>query len=464
MTTRARKTIVALVFLFLLGFRVAVIATWHAPGGDGVQYWKLAQQLKEGRFAFAPPPAPLSYARLPGYPLITALLCGPTLIGLGSHVERATLLNVLFDAGTAAVVFALIAWSGASRRAALVGAGLYLLSPLNLRVACYALTECVATLLLTAELWLAVSLADSATPRRRALVAGLVAGLAQLVRSDSLVALPFVAWALLRLADRWRLVAAWLLGFVLLFAPWMIRNQIQFGNPYPISIMLRTNEGEPLPDGFVRWARTWSASDPGDSYLDFLFTIKRPIDPNTQLRPHMFDSEAERRELLSVLALYNRSGMTEAVHQGFVKLAADRTARQPLRTYVTLPLRRLGKLFAPLPEYELPMRVWWLGLPAARPLLGALDYVLYGACLVGVVGLLRRRDGRDVPLLLALGSSLALRIAMFSFLVPVAAYQRYLVEGFPAMIVLAVVGIARLVPAPSRSAVVAEQASAPPAR
>ena len=54
-------------------FRVAVIRTWHAPAGDGTQYYALSQELLlHGRYAFGPPPRPLDFTRMPGYPLYLA--------------------------------------------------------------------------------------------------------------------------------------------------------------------------------------------------------------------------------------------------------------------------------------------------------------------------------------------------------------------------------------------------------
>src|SRR5689334_23946242 len=97
---RSRLTLVLMALLVVLALRIAIVCTWHVPGGDGVQYWKLANSLRvDGTFAFATG-APPTWSRLPGYPLALKVMAWSPL-PLDAHTRRATLANVLFDLATA---------------------------------------------------------------------------------------------------------------------------------------------------------------------------------------------------------------------------------------------------------------------------------------------------------------------------------------------------------------------------
>ncbi|HEY1585001.1 MAG TPA: hypothetical protein VGH63_04885, partial [Polyangia bacterium] len=51
-------TILSAVCLALL-LRILVVQSWHAPAGDGLQYYALSQELiKDHRFAFGPTKPP----------------------------------------------------------------------------------------------------------------------------------------------------------------------------------------------------------------------------------------------------------------------------------------------------------------------------------------------------------------------------------------------------------------------
>ena len=56
------------------------------------------------------------------------------------------------------------------------------------------------------------------------------------------------------------------------------------------------------------------------------------------LLPQMVDSDAERAELNALIDRYDRERLSPEVDAGFRQLAAQRTQRAPLRTFVWLPL------------------------------------------------------------------------------------------------------------------------------
>jgi hypothetical protein len=169
----------------------------------------------------------------------------------------------------------------------------------------------------------------------------------------------------------------------------------------------------------------------------------------------MYDDDAERREAEALLARYNasptRPRLSAAVNAEFVRVAAARTQRHPLRTFVTRPLRRLYHLWAPVPEHELPMRVAPLGLPDRRGLFGYFDVALYLLALVGAAALARRgRRSPEMQLLALVALTIALRCLLYAYGVPLGATQRYIVELAPLLVVLAAVGGVALVESAAR--------------
>jgi hypothetical protein len=439
---RRRPLVVVGGVVLLLAFRFAVVATWHAPAGDGVQYHQLAQQLSlTGRFAFGPPPGELSYSRLPGYPLFLSYIAVRTApLPLEAHVRRAVVWNVLCDAVTALLVLLIVRERRLGGRRAQLGAAVAtLVCPLLVLLSCYALTETLATLLGTLELYLVVRTMRT-RPLVNAALAGAVAGLAQLVRADAAALLPGVALAIVFTAAPWRrraeMASVFVLAFAVVFAPWPLRNLRAFGRPYPAGVSWRGFDGRPLPDGHIAWSRTWASSKQGESYLDMALTWQLPLDPNRPgiLLPAMYDDAAERARTAALFARYNRERLSPAVDAEFRALAEARTRRHPLRTYLTLPLARVARLFAPVPEWELPMRVPWLGLPQHRGLFAWCDALLFLVAAAGVA----RLWTRDRRTLAILGACLLARCLVYSFAIPSAVTERYLVEAMPLLLLLAV--------------------------
>ena len=91
-------------------FRLAVVSSYQAPAGDGLQYFKLSHELRQNRrFAYAPPPAPLAFTRLPGYPLFLAFIAQPSLpLTLEQHLLWATRWNALLDVASGVLIFAIL--------------------------------------------------------------------------------------------------------------------------------------------------------------------------------------------------------------------------------------------------------------------------------------------------------------------------------------------------------------------
>lgn len=425
-----------------LWFRLAVIASWHAPAGDGMDYYALSQELRrEGRYAYGPAPQPLSYARMPGYPLFLAYVAvRQAPVSLEDHLTRATRANVLCDLGTALLVFLLIRRLGWGPGAALLGLGLVILCPQLFLLSCYGLGESLATFLGLLELYLGVLALG--VPARRVLVyaalAGVCAGLGELVRADAFTMAAAVLLALLTQRSRGA-VAVFALAAVLVYAPWPVRNLVRFGHPYPAAAYNRTRDGTPLPGGFFLWARTWGSGEEGEAYPDLLLAMNRDLDPRRPavLFPAMYDDAEERERVAELFRRYNRERLSPSVDEGFRRLACERLRRHPLRTLVTLPLRRIYHLWAPVDEAELPMRSALLKLPRHRAAFGWFSGAVYGLAFFGALLLLRRQRRLAAVLL----SCIAARSLLIGYVIPMGVTQRLLVEVMPVLLLLAVYGV-----------------------
>jgi hypothetical protein len=422
----------------LVWLRVAIVEAWFKPAGDGVQYFNLAAELRaHGRFAFGPS-LPLSYSRLPGYPLFMFLV-SPRPIGMGTHIWRAVHWNVAFDTATALLL--LFAARAAGLRRAWTAALFVLALPTLWLMSCYAMTESLSMFLVAAIAFCAVVTLERGR-WSTAIAMGVAAGLAQLVRLDALCAWPIIFCACWRAPveprRRWQLLGASLAAALAVFSPWPIRNLVHFGAPHPAATTWRADDGTPLRTGPVMWARTWADSSQG-AFFELYFVYQRPyeIDRPGAIPPGSFDDDAERRRLVGILQDYNRERLSEGVNDEFLALARDRLRRRPLHVLVGLPLARIKALFAAEPEYEMPMRVEWLKLPDRRAWLIRCDRVLFALALLGVVLSWRRR--RRLVWLFA--PAILFRVALYSMAIPQATTERYLVEAFPLFILFAVAAL-----------------------
>lgn len=430
----------AVVALLLLRYKI--IGTWRAPAGDGVGYYQLAQELRlHGRFAFGPPPTPLSHARLPGYPLFLAYVAAPRApIGLGQHLFLAVPWNVWLDLGSALLVALIVAQLGLPLAGGALALLAVMLCPILVFLSCYGLTESLATFLATLQLYLVVrALRRPQAGLAVAIAAGVVTGLAQLVRIDAVAMLPVCLLALglgaAPLRTRVKRVAAFALAALVVFAPWPVRNLRQFGQPHLFGTTWLRQDGTPMPLGMLRWMRTWGTGEPGQSFLIFLAANNLPFDPErpgVMTRP-MFDDEDERRRIADIFRRQTVERMSPAVDAAYNALAEERTRRAPFRTFVTLPLRRLHNLWQPMPEADLPMRVPFLGLPDRRAQYGETEQRLWVVCLVGGLLLLRRRETRGYVGLVLVAVVTRCLIHIYAHPFPV---QRYLAESVPAMLSL----------------------------
>ena len=441
-----RAWLIGLLLLLLGGaiFRFAVVEQYSSTSPDGDQYYQLSQELiRARRFAFGPPPARLTYSRLPGYPLFLAYVAvrGPST--LSASVHRATAANVVLDLLTGVLLILILRELGFPRWCGSVAFVLLTICPPIVLFASYALTESLATFLGTLGFWLALHARKRASLIGAAACGGVI-GAAFLVRADMITEVPALlvlmwnrSWPA---ALRAKSLALVLVAAAVVVAPWGLRNIRQFGRPHLTATEWPAQDGEPLLTGPMQWMRTWAAGRKGDGDLSGMFVSKQPFDPEAVVRPRMYDSPAERRALISILQDYLRDGLTPAVDARFVQLAATRTRNHPWRVFVQLPIVRAIHLYAPPPSGDYPIRVSFLGLPRHRRQIFAIaNAILYVLAIGGAFVLWRVRQHR--PVAAAIVVAVACRTLLHMWAVPTFVCQRYFVEVIPLLIVLGAIMI-----------------------
>jgi 4-amino-4-deoxy-L-arabinose transferase-like glycosyltransferase len=420
-------------------FRFAVISQYRSTSPDGDQYYALEQSLASAHTLAYAAGAPPTWTRLPGYPLFLAATALGRPSARDADLLRATVFNQLLDAGTALLVFAIVSELLRGKRRqrlfALLAMALVFLAPPLFLFAAYRLTESLATFLTTLVIYCAVRAMRGEHLMLWAGLAGLFAGLGQLVRADVITVAPAIGLAIWFAREPLRrralagalALAAWCVAL----APWALRNLALDGAPHLAAAEWPAQDGHPLPTGPIAWMRTWAAGRQGDADIAGTMVFERNLPPSF-VRDRMIDSPAERERLGALLERYNHERLSPAVDGEFRALAAERRARAPLRYFVGLPAQRFLELYRAPRHAEFPLRIGFLGLPATRPGFDLFNVLLYLAALVGAWKLWRA----DKRLLAVLAAALVARTLLHLWAVPPFVSQRYLVEGIPLFIAL----------------------------
>jgi hypothetical protein len=293
-------------------------------------------------------------------------------------------------------------------------------------------------------------------PWRSWLSAGFLVGLATLVRPESpllLVALAVVFVVRLRHRADWgklaRVGALTAGGFLLPLLPWAVRNWVSLHEVQFLAPLYAASPDEYTPRGLYAWTSTWLVRY-RDVYLVPWKIGTEPVEIG-DVPPAAFDSPEEKARVAALLDRYNATRrMTPGVDDGFAALARERTARHPLRTYVTVPLQRaLTMWFTPRTEllpisgHLSPIRPEWeedrLGF-SVTVFLGALNFFYVGLALAGVW----RAYHRAIPTNARIADTL-----LVVFIVVRTAYlaqtqtpePRYVLECFPALLALGVLTV-----------------------
>jgi len=203
---------------------------------DPQGYRQIAEALTRhgvyGLFLFTSKPIPTAY-RPPIYPLLLA----PSVVLREGAPLAVAMLHLLFGALTVWLVWRLGCRWGMPLRAALLASGLIAVDPILLNRSGQIVSETLATLLAVVALHALTSFSDRPTWRRAGL-AGACLGLGILCQPTYLAwlactvaLLPAALGQMLPWRIRWSQACACLLGAAAVLAPWVVRNQMQFGVP-----------------------------------------------------------------------------------------------------------------------------------------------------------------------------------------------------------------------------------------
>jgi hypothetical protein len=213
-------------------------------------------------------------------------------------------------------------------------------------------------------------------------------------------------------------------GFLVVLAPWTIRNAMLFRTFQPLNPRTLAMPGEFAAEGYAVWLRSWI--DHPRYVGPLLFAVDRDPINIAQVPERAFDSPAEREEVASLFRRYNTPGspadadeeghvplvgMTPEIDAAFADIGRARAARHPFRQYVVLPAKRAIMLwfdphadYYPFGGYLFP----WASLDSDRhqqfwlPLFVALTLAWTLIGWVGALALWRAPDSRQWLLLAAL--------------------------------------------------------------
>lgn len=239
----SRSALLALWALYLVP-RALLILLDVQPWSDAAYYYERAERLAAGHGYLSPEGQPTAFWP-PGWPLALSLvfkLLGPSVAAVG-------LFNLGCAAISAALVLALGRRIGGSELVARLALLLLAVYPNNAAYVPLALTEVFYTMLLLAVCWLLVA----ERSKLALLGAGLLLGLATLVKAQTLAVVPLVLGiGVLRAPRFWRAVRSAIgqglaLGALaaLVVLPWSLRNEAVLGQFVAVS----TNGGVTLLTG-----------------------------------------------------------------------------------------------------------------------------------------------------------------------------------------------------------------------
>jgi len=452
--------------------RLLFALRYPAESGDTVLYDQLATNwLNHGKYAMdiAGQPVPVDI-RMPGYPAFLALIYAIT-GHTGEAARRAVLLTQGFvDLSTCVVIGALAGLfvllsneKSCPRPTFLVGLWLAALCPFTANYVAVPLTEVWAIFFTAlACLFIVTVIASAAgvsllgqwplTGRKywlAAALAGFVVGLGTLFRPEAplllVAAFLILVFVLLRRGEFKRLfltVALMGLAAALPLIPWTMRNAVTLHEFQPLTSKDTMLPGELDPKGFMAWERTWLYRV-RDCYL-VAWKLNGEEIRLDDIPSTAFDTPEERARVAAVLETYNND-LTLAPEEdaAFAQLARERTARHPLRTYLSIPFRRAVRIWF-TPRIELlpvsgnvfPIRYMHQEDPVDQRVTIKLFFlnILYAALgLLGAFRLWRIPAARGVVAFILL--YILLRTAFLTTLET--PEPRYVLVCFPALIALA---------------------------
>jgi 4-amino-4-deoxy-L-arabinose transferase-like glycosyltransferase len=411
-----KAVIVEVVGVFFLMLLAAFIRErigsngWRFAGSDTFGYLRLADEWRaHGRYALGPAD-PLHFGRLPLYPLFIIAVKGAARadMGGGDGWARIIIATRLLDLLVCCPLVYLIA-----RRLGGVAAGMGALAiaalwPFTVLFTSTALTESPATTLTV--MTVAPLLLGESRPRLRFALAGVLVGASTLLRPDGILLALAVPPALALYRERLgrtnrqllQLAGVATLGFVVVYAPWPIRNLYRSGKPYFFGQRV-DRFCRPLDyyQGYWSYLKTWAPDNWNQTTPSTcFFTV--PCRPDLSIYPPLaFDDAEERATVEKLMAKRVREGVSPGVSEGFEALAAKRRAHHWLRTMIGHPLLRAWNMWVARHDEVLQGKQPWPEVilrikPAFLPLSG----VFFVALLLSGGWLIVRRETRYAALIM----------------------------------------------------------------
>jgi len=418
MFTRKQRIIFLSLIVLAAAFRLGVVHWLQSDSaGDSIVYEQIARNVLEHHVYSHMDEAPFapSYVRLPGYPLFLAAI-----YSIFGHTNNTAvrIVQALIDTGTCVLVAWLAwLWQPDERRKMLTAIAALALAAINPFTTIYAatiLTEVPATFLIVAAC-IATTFAFREEKFERELrwwaLAGLLTGIDVLFRPEvGLVTASIGVVVLVKMFRRQtqRLPRTILAGitlsfaFVLVLAPWTIRNWRTLHVFQPLAPPNGNMPDEFVPLGYERWMKTWMTD--GEHLDDLLWNLDEEQIDVDDLPDSAFDSQAEHDRVVALFDRYNgddesaqddadadakpasspspnqspsnnqtannpknqndetddeddqdnnsdkdqspkKPDLTPELDAAFGQIASERIARRPLRYYVLLPARRAHSLW-----------------------------------------------------------------------------------------------------------------------
>ncbi len=404
--------VLAVAFLLRLGAADRTVIDGPVRA-DALDYYSYAYNLRhhgvyshvaprEGRDVVPPPDA----LRSPGYPAFLWAIWDER---LSFMLWRTRFVQGVLDVGTVLLVF-LLGCRALPFGWALAAGLLTALSPHLISATTYLLTETLFTFLMVLGLWLTVLAAERAW---LAPLAGAALGAAALTRPTLQYLILLVPPLLLWYAGwrrGWRTAAALVLGFAVVFAPWIVRNIAVIGQPSDSRLAVNTLHHGMYPDLSYR------------------------NDPRTRGAPYRFDPRGAEigKDLASVLAEIRRRFSEEPARHLYWYLIG-----KPLTLLSWGIAAGMGDVFvypvAASPYFTDPIYIW------THRLMFLLHWPLVVLALIGAFGFGFSRRARSAGTGGLLWPLLTLTVFYFLVLHMVGApFPRYGIPLRPVLYLLAV--------------------------
>jgi hypothetical protein len=290
-----------------------------------------------------------------------------------------------------------------------------------------------------------------------AALAGISAGLGTLVRPETplllMTACVVLAWYFFR-GGQWlrqspkqwcemiRIFAFMAAGCLLPLTPWVIRNAVTLHEAQPLAPKNSNLPGELVPFGFMAWEKTWLFRL-RDCYLVAWKLNDQPINLE-DIPARAFDTPEEKERVAALLEPYNDEvTLTPEEDAGFARLARERTARHPLRTYLWLPAARAFMLWfsprielLPLSGDVFPLAEAWENDPLDQAVTAGFELLMALYLLFGAWGALRlwRQPPARVAVAIIVGYILVRTVFLATLETP---EPRYMLICFPALLAMA---------------------------